>query len=244
MAAAQLQPHHLHGSPAYALAKLGLLIVRAACSGGVVFGLYWQFTHPVIAELDRKRFGGSFEFLTVISAVLTVCVMALGFVATGVRSLRVTHMHWVAFLLPVETLITVFSWIMFIFYNDRMFSPDVRMIPAEAIFDVIHVCLHLFPLLGLVGDFVAHTAAYVYSPAQGAAIGGLTISYLVWLLVLRILNGRWTYYMLESFTFVQFVACFVGCNLLMFGTWLFLSWIAVRNRAGGASRGSKADDIV
>ncbi len=215
-------------SHAYAFAVSALFLLRLTCCFAVAYGLFWQFTHPVIAELDRKRFGGSFEFLTVISACATVALMVYGLVATFIRSARTTHMHWVAFLLPVETLITVFSWIMYIGYQDRMFSPDIAKFNSDSIFDVIHVCLHLFPFVGLTADFVAHMEEYAYSAKQGVALLGLGLAYLAWLVSLRFINGRWTYYVLESFSLLHFVLIFVGCHILMYAVWLLEIFVAMR----------------
>lgn len=91
------------------------------------------------------------------------------------------HLHLVAVLLPVETLVTLCSWCVWFFYPQGLLSLEALAIGYREFDAAVHYCLHLAPWIGLLADLAGERDHYRYDRRQGVGIGLAGVSYVLWL---------------------------------------------------------------
>ena len=90
-------------------------------------------------------------------------------------------MHLVTFILPVETIVSIFSWATFFLSGDDMLNSRFPSETNMSLFFVFqHVSLHLLPFLGLASDYVSGRGHYKYSRGQLNMLVFFLVFYTTW----------------------------------------------------------------
>ncbi len=205
---------------------LVLLYLRILALIGTIVGFYVMWTHPQNAEFYKDRYGNIFEYLTTISGALSIPVMTFGIVSSIRRKRQSMHMQMVTILLPIEVIVTIYSWTIYAaLKTELMTMPKHLQLPEYEIYNmIIHWTLHLTPFLGLIFDFIAELEFFQYKWSHAIILLLLAGSYYLWMIFLYYKNKRWVYEFLADLSWMHFVLLTVASFALV----IFFWWVEVK----------------
>lgn len=200
----------------------------------VCFLLYKETVKDKLNELYpmRKRFGGSWKFLTHWNIVLQILYFSLALVndvfgtesrekeeASRFQKCRNFLFSTLAF--PIGIFVPVMFWILFGIDRDLVFPADLDDIYPPITNHMMHTTSLPAQILELLLIYHAYPSRKYGIPA----IVGFCLSYVGWIFYIGYAGGIWVYGILEVLTHSQRVTFLVGliifvCLLYLTGEWL------------------------
>lgn len=220
--------------------KFRILILRSILLSLCIYGCTNYCLPQEIIDYCNTLSGGKYIYLTNISLYLTVGTLCLGIFVRYFKYPRLlpTYVNLVSVLLPLELLVTILFWVLFLVDPTLVRDKDLydKGVRVDLLSDL---SMHLFPFVALVLE--QYDVEFIRELSHVIFFSVFCVVYFLLCLVFSKVNGFWVYPILDKLSMAGRILLFGFSNVLILAFYELFMWFSSKKTFFVISKYTKKD---